>query len=263
MLAAPRDHGPMAIVRRDFIRTTSRATAGAAATGSGVSASLAALQAGSITGPDVAWRLASSFPPSSDLLHGAALRISEQVEKLTDGHFTIEVYAAGEIVPSFSVMDAVMQGTVQCGLSPGYFYIGKHPALAFDTAIPFGLTTRQQMAWLYHAGGLEAVNAVYADFGIVCIPAVASPGQMGGWFREPIESLRDLSGLRFRIPGFGGEVMSRLGVTVQVLAAAEIYPALERGAIDATEWVGPYDDEKLGLHQIAKNYYYPGFWEPG
>lgn len=243
----------MTTSRRGFVGSLP-ATAGAA---------MGALQEGTISGPEVSWRLASSFPPSSDLLHGAAVRIGDQVERLSGGNFTIRVYAAGEIVPPFSVMDAVMQGTVQCGLSPGYFYIGKHPALAFDTAIPFGLSTRQQVAWLHRAGGLELVNSVYADFGIVSIPAISSPGQMGGWFREPIESLADLAGLRFRIPGFGGEIMARLGVTVQVLAATEIYPALERGAIDATEWVGPYDDEKLGLYQIAQNYYQPGWWEPG
>jgi|TARA_B110000196_G_scaffold283486_1_gene265437 TRAP-type mannitol/chloroaromatic compound transport system substrate-binding protein len=217
----------------------------------------------SVTGPSVSWRLASSFPPSADLLHGAALRIGARVEAMTDGNFTIRTYAAGELLPSLQVMDGVMQGTVQCGLSPGYFYIGKHPALAFDTAIPFGLNTRQQVSWLHHGGGLDLVNSVYADFGVRSIIAIASPAQMGGWFREPIGDLADLAGLRMRIPGFGGEIMSRLGVTVQVLAGAEIYPALERGAIDATEWVGPYDDEKLGLHQIAKHYYYPGWWEPG
>jgi len=214
-------------------------------------------------GPSVSWRLASSFPQSSDILHGGALRVGETVSRITGGRFTIRTYAAGELVPPFQVMDAVMQGTVQCGLSPGYFYVGKHPALAFDTTIPFGLTTRQRLAWLYHAGGLELLNGIYGDFGITMIPTIANPGQMGGWFREPIGSLADLSGLRFRIPVVGGEIMARLGVTVQALATAEIYPALERGAIDATEWVGPYDDEKLGLHQIAKNYYYPGWWEPG
>lgn len=219
--------------------------------------------AAEVSGPRVEWRLASSFPPSADLLHGAALRIAERVSQLTNGRFTIRAYAAGEVLPPLQVMDGVMQGTVHCGLSPGYFYVGKHPALAFDTAIPFGLTTRQQVSWLHHGGGLDLINSVYADFGIVSIPAIASPGQMGGWFRDPIESLADLAGVRFRIPGVGGEIMSRLGVTVQVLSGAEIYPALERGAIDATEWVGPYDDEKLGLYRIASNYYYPGWWEPG
>lgn len=220
-------------------------------------------QASFVTGPDVEWRLASSFPPSADLLHGAAIRVSERVAAMTDGHFAIRAYAAGEIVPPLQVMDAVMQGTVQCGLSPGYFYVGKHPALAFDTAIPFGLNTRQQVSWLLHGGGLDLINSVYADFGVRSLLTIASPAQMGGWFREPVDSLADLAGLRFRIPGVGGEIMARLGVTVQVLAGSEIYPALERGAIDATDWVGPYDDEKLGLHQIAKHYYYPGWWEPG
>lgn len=234
--------------RRDFIR---------------MAASVVAPLPQAVSGPTVTWRLASSFPPSADLLHGAALRVGARVSEMTGGGFTIRAYAAGELVPPLQVMDAVMQGTVQCGLSPGYFYVGKHPALAFDTAIPFGLDTRQQLSWLYHGGGLDLVNGVYADFGVHCIPAIASPGQMGGWYREPIGSLSDLAGLRFRIPGLGGEIMARLGVTVQVLSGAEIYPALERGAIDATEWVGPYDDEKLGLYRIAKNYYYPGWWEPG
>ena len=243
--------------RREFIRM-----AAAAAAPTVVPAPRTARQA-AVSGPVVRWRLASSFPPSADLLHGAAIRVGERVADMTGGAFTIRPYAAGEVVPSLQVMDAVMQGTVQCGLSPGYFYVGKHPALAFDTAIPFGLTTRQQLSWLYHGGGLELVNSVYGDFGIHCIPTIASPGQMGGWYREPIEGLADLAGLRFRIPGVGGEIMARLGVTVQVLSGAEIYPALERGAIDATEWVGPYDDEKLGLYRIAKNYYLPGWWEPG
>ncbi|MGB1840820.1 MAG: TRAP transporter substrate-binding protein [Longimicrobiales bacterium] len=224
---------------------------------------LRAYQDGGVSGPRVEWRLASSFPPSADLLHGAALRIGRRVSEMTGGAFTIRSYAAGELVPPLQVMDAVMQGTVQAGLSPGYFYIGKHPALAFDTGVPFGLTTRQQLSWLWHGGGLDLLNDVWGQFGLRCLTAIASPGQMGGWFREPIESLRDLAGLRFRIPGIGGEIMTRLGVTVQVLSGSEIYPALERGAIDATEWVGPYDDEKLGLHQIAKHYYYPGWWEPG
>ncbi|MEM7416994.1 MAG: ABC transporter substrate-binding protein, partial [Gemmatimonadota bacterium] len=223
----------------------------------------AALPRQSVSGPEVEWRLASSFPPSAPLLHGASTQIAERVSAMTGGSFTIRVYAAGEVVPPLQVMDGVMQGTVHCGLSPGYFYIGKHPALAFDTAIPFGLNTRQQISWLHHGGGLELINSVYADFGVRNIPAVHSPAQMGGWFREPVGSLADLAGLRMRIPGLGGEIMARLGVTVQVLAGPEIYPALERGAIDATEWVGPYDDEHLGFYQIAKHYYYPGWWEPG
>jgi TRAP-type mannitol/chloroaromatic compound transport system substrate-binding protein len=256
----------MTIKRRDFLRKAGTGAAGAAALGAcgGGGAGEGAGQAeGGIDGPRVSWRMATSYPPSLDLLHGAGIRIAERVSQMTGGNFTIRVYAAGEIVPATSVMDAVQQGTIQCGLTPGYYYIGKSPALAFDTAIPFGLTTRQLYAWMIHAGGLDLINSVYADFGIISYPANSTGGQMGGWFRAPVGSLAELRGLRFRIPGIGGEVMSRLGATVQNIAAAEIYPALERGAIDATEWVGPYDDEKLGFHQIAKHYYYPGWWEPG
>jgi TRAP-type mannitol/chloroaromatic compound transport system substrate-binding protein len=189
--------------------------------------------------------------------------MAERVSALTGGRFRIRVYAAGEVVPALQVMDAVEQGTVDAGYTPGYFYNGKSPALAFDTAVPFGFTAGQQTAWLYHGGGLELLRDVYADFGIVNFPAGNTGAQFGGWFRRPVESLSDLGGLRMRIPGVGGEVMARLGVSVQVLAGADIFPALERGAIDATEWVGPYDDEKLGFHAIAPYYYYPGWWEPG
>lgn len=256
----------MTIKRRDFLKKAGAGAAGVAALGAcapGEGGGEGAAQSGGISGPRVSWRLATSFPPSLDLLHGAGVRVAQRVEALTGGNFTIRVYAAGEIVPALQVMDAVMQGTVQCGVSPGYYYIGKNPALAFDTAIPFGLSTRQQYSWMMHGGGLELLNSIYADFGVISFPCNSTGGQMGGWFREPVNSLAELAGLRFRIPGIGGEIMSRLGVTVQNLGAPEIYPALERGAIDATEWVGPYDDEKLGFYQVAKNYYYPGWWEPG
>jgi TRAP-type mannitol/chloroaromatic compound transport system substrate-binding protein len=256
----------MTIKRRDFLKKAGSGAAGVAALGAcggGEGAAPGAAQGGGLSGPRVNWRLATSFPPSLDLLHGAGVRVAQRVEELTGGLFTMRVYAAGEIVPGLQVMDAVMQGTVQCGISPGYYYIGKNPALAFDTAIPFGLSTRQQYSWMMHGGGLDLINAIYADFGVISFPANSTGGQMGGWFREPVNSLSELAGLRFRIPGIGGEIMARLGVTVQNLQASEIYPALERGAIDATEWVGPYDDEKLGLYQVAKNYYYPGWWEPG
>lgn len=257
----------MSMKRRDFLKKATIGATGAAAltacgggepaTSGGAGVAVAA------AGPRVNWRLATSFPRSLDLIHGAGERIAERVEALTGGQFTMRVYAAGEIVPGLQVMDAVMQGTVHCGLTAGYYYIGKNPALAFDSAVPFGLSSRQQIAWMYHGGGLDLMNSIYADFGVVTFPAVSTGGQMGGWFREPVDSLSDLRGLRMRIPGMGGEIMARLGVTVQVLAGGDIYPALERGAIDATEWVGPYDDEKLGFHQIANNYYYPGWWEPG
>jgi len=161
------------------------------------------------------------------------------------------------------VLGAVQIGTVQIGHSCGYYYTGHNPALAFDTGVPFGLTARQQTAWLRHGGGMELMRELYADFNIINFLGGNTGAQMGGWFRRPVDSLADLRGLKMRIPGLGGEVMSQLGVTVQLLSGGEIYQALERGAIDATEWVGPYDDVKLGFHEIAPYYYYPGWWEPG
>ena len=256
------------IKRRDFIRTAAGGAAAAAgagaltACGEGPAGGPVTAEA-AVQGPEVSWRMATSFPPSLDILHGTAERLAERIEVLTGGRFQIRVYAAGEIVPALQVMDAVQQGTVQAGYTGGYYYIGKNPALAFDSTVPFGLNARQQEAWLWYGGGNELLREVYADFGIVQFPAGNTGAQMGGWFREPVGSLADLQGLRMRIPGIGGEIMTRLGVSVQVLGGPDIYPALERGAIDATEWVGPYDDLKLGFYQIAPNYYLPGWWEPG
>ena len=251
--------------RRDFVKKAAGGTAGvgvlAACGQPGQSA--VAQDGGGIEGPQVSWSLASSYPTALDILHGASERFAERVSALTGGNFQIRVFPQGEIVPGDQVMDAVQQGTVQAGYTASYYYIGKSPALAFDTAVPFGLTARQQAAWIYQGGGLEEIRSVYSDFGIIHFPAANTGAQMGGWFRQPVNSLTDLRGLRFRIPGMGGEIMRRLGVSVTGLQAAEIYPALERGAIDGTEWVGPYDDEKLGFHQVAKNYYMPGWWEPG
>ncbi len=214
------------------------------------------------TRPSVRWRLASSFPRGLDAIYGSAEMLGEITASLTGGRFEIRAYPAGELVPGLQVMDAVQQGTVQVGQSTSYYYTGKNQALAFDAGVPFGMTARQQDAWLNEGGGLEVVRSVFADFGIISFPGGNTGGQMGGWFRREVNSAEDLRGLKMRIPGLGGDVMDRMGVTVQVLAGGDIYPALERGAIDATEWVGPYDDEKLGLHQAAPYYYYPGWWEP-
>ncbi|MEZ4237587.1 MAG: TRAP transporter substrate-binding protein [Myxococcota bacterium] len=216
-----------------------------------------------VTGERVQWRLASSFPRSLDTIYGAAEVMAERVSAMTDGRFTIRVYPAGELVPALQVMDAVQRGTVQVGQTASYYYLGKNPALAFDTCVPFGLTARQQAAWLLEGGGLDLVNERFADFGIVSVPGGNTGVQMGGWFSRPMTSVGDLQGLKIRIPGMGGAVMERLGAAPQTIAGGEIYTALERGAIDATDWVGPYDDEKLGFHKIAKTYHYPGWWEPG
>ncbi len=260
------------IKRRDFIKKSAVGVAGAAGAGTlaacggdggGVELGVSTAEAAAVQGPEISWRLATSFPPSLDILHGGADRLAEKISALTGGRFSIRVYAAGEIVPALQVMDAVMQGTVQCGLTAGYYYIGKHPALAFDSALPFGFNSRQNMAWMYHGGGIELLREIYAQFGVIHFPMSNTGAQMGGWFRDRVDSLADLQGLRMRIPGIGGEIMSRLGVSVQVLGAPDIYPALERGAIDATEWVGAHDDLKLGFYQVAPYYYMPGWWEPG
>lgn len=211
----------------------------------------------------IRWRLASSFPRALDTIFGAAETFSKQLETMSGGMFSVRIYPAGELVPGLQVMDAVQQGTVQMGHTASYYYTGKHPAFAFDASVPFGLTARQQTAWLAEAGGAEVLAPLFADFNIVSFLGGNTGVQMGGWYRREIHSPEDLKGLKIRIPGLGGEVMSRLGATVQVLAGGDIYPALERGAIDATEWIGPYDDEKLGFAKVAKYYYYPGFWEPG
>ncbi|WP_199247458.1 TRAP transporter substrate-binding protein [[Phormidium] sp. ETS-05] len=213
--------------------------------------------------PQVRWKMAASWPKSLETIFGGAQTVCQRVADMTDGKFTITPYAAGEIVGGLEVMDAVQAGSVQCGHTASYYYIGKNPVLGFATAVPFGLNAQQQNAWLYHGGGLEAIHKVYADFGIINFPAGNTGTQMGGWFKREIKSLADLKGLKMRIPGLGGEVMTKLGVNVQAIPGGEVYLALERGAIDAAEWVGPYDDEKLGLNKAAPFYYYPGWWEPG
>ena len=215
------------------------------------------------SGPTLRWRMVTSWPKSLDILFGGAELICRQVDAMTDGRFIITPYEAGEIVPGFGVLDAVAEGTVECGHSASYYYFDKQPALAFGTNVPFGLSAEQQNAWLYYGGGSEIVNELYADFGITSIPAGNTGVQMGGWFRRKINTVADLNGLKMRIPGLGSEVMTRLGVQVQVLPANEIVAALFKGDIDAVEWNNPYDDETMGLPEAASYCYYPGWWEPG
>ncbi|MEW9900699.1 TRAP transporter substrate-binding protein [Chitinivorax sp. PXF-14] len=213
--------------------------------------------------PQIKWRLASSFPKSLDTIFGAAETLASRVSQLTEGRFQIRVFAGGEIVPGLQVLDAVQQGTVECGHSASYYYVGKNKAFAFDTSLPFGLTARQQNAWMYFGGGLQLMREFFKEYNIIQFPGGNTGTQMGGWFRNEIKSMADLKGLKIRIPGFGGEIFSRLGAVPQTIAGGDIYPALEKGTIDAAEWVGPYDDEKLGFYKVAKHYYYPGWWEPG
>ncbi|MFZ5483593.1 MAG: TRAP transporter substrate-binding protein [Pseudomonadota bacterium] len=246
--------------RRDFL---TGASAGLAA--SALAACGGKQEAAPATGelPTVRWRLASSYPKSLDTIYGAAEVMAKRVEAITQGRFQIRVYAGGDIVPGLQVLDAVQQGTVECGHSASYYYVGKNMAFAFDCAVPFGLSARQQNAWMYHGGGLELTRALFKDYNILNFPGGNTGVQMGGWFRKEIKSLADLNGLKMRIPGIGGQILAKLGAVPQTLAGGDIYPALERGAIDAAEWVGPYDDEKLGFAKIAKHYYYPGWWEGG
>jgi len=214
------------------------------------------------TAPTIRWRMTSSFPKSLETIYGGGELFAERVSKLTDGKFTIRVFAAGDLVPAFQALDAVQQGTVELCHTATYYYVGKDFTMGFGTALPFGLTTRQQNAWMYHGGGIDTLNAFFKDYNTIAFPAGNTGAQMGGWFRNEVKTLDDLKGLKMRIPGLGGQVMARLGAIPQALPGGDIYPALERGAIDATEWIGPYDDEKLGFYKIAKHYYYPGWWEP-
>ena len=213
--------------------------------------------------PDIRWRCVSSFPKSLDTLFGAAETMSKAVSDATDGKFQIRPFAAGEIVPGLQVADAVQNGTVECGHTAAYYYVGKDPTFGFDCAVPFGPNARQQDAWMLHGGGRQLMNEFYKDYNIHSIACGNTGAQMGGWFRKEIKSLEDLKGLKFRVSGFAGLVLQKLGVVPQQLAGGDIYPALEKGTIDAAEWVGPYDDQKLGFNKVAQHYYYPGWWEGG
>ncbi|MBD2448271.1 TRAP transporter substrate-binding protein [Nostoc sp. FACHB-152] len=245
--------------RREILNNAAIATATTALVSCTRTGTSPSLQAGL---PNIRWRMATSWPKSLGTFIGAET-VAKRVAEMTNGRFKITPFAAGELVPGLQVLDAVQAGTVECGHTSSYYYIGKSPALAFATAVPFGLNAQQQYAWLYQGGGLAAIQKIYSNFNVINFPAGSTGAQMGGWFKKEIKSVADLKGLKMRIPGLGGQVMSRLGVNVQVLPGGEIYLALDRGAIDAAEWVGPYDDEKLGLNKAAQFYYYPGWWEPG
>jgi TRAP-type mannitol/chloroaromatic compound transport system substrate-binding protein len=240
--------------RRKFLRT-----AGVGAT-VGASAALAA-PAIAQQAPELNWRLTSSFPKSLDTLYGGAERFARIVAEATDNKFQIRVFAAGEIVPGLQVLDAVQNGTVEMGQTANYYFFGKDPTFALATVVPFGLNTRQMNAWLTQGGGEQMLNDFFKGYNVYGIAAGNTTAQMGGWFRKEIKSLDDLKGLKMRIAGLAGDVMTKLGVVPQQIAGGDIYPALEKGTVDAAEWVGPYDDQKLGFVKVAPYYYYPGWWE--
>src|SRR5215207_3093405 len=213
--------------------------------------------------PEVRWRCASSFPRSLDTIYGAAEHVARRCAAMTDGKFQIRIFQAGELVPGLQVADAVQGGTVECAHTASYYFTGKDPTFAFDATIPFGMNTRQLNAWLYAGGGREALKPFFEGFNTVSIPCGNTGAQMGGWFRKEIKGVGDLNGLKMRIAGIAGQVFAKLGVVPQQIAGGDIYPALEKGTIDAAEWIGPYDDEKLGFQRVAPFYYYPGWWEGG
>jgi TRAP-type mannitol/chloroaromatic compound transport system substrate-binding protein len=210
---------------------------------------------------EVRWRLASSFPKNLDTLYGAAEYMAKLVSDMSGGKFQIRVFGPGEVVPPLAVVDAVQENTVEMAHTASYYFVGKDPTFAFDASVPFGLNSRQMNAWLYHGGGRVLMNEFFRDYNIYAIPCGNTGAQMGGWFRKEIKTVNDLKGLKYRIGGFAGNILTKLGVVPQQLAGGDIYPALEKGTIDAAEWVGPYDDEKLGFNKVAPYYYYPGWWE--
>jgi TRAP-type mannitol/chloroaromatic compound transport system substrate-binding protein len=211
--------------------------------------------------PEIRWRLASSFPRSLDTIWGAGEHVAKRVAALTDNKFQIRAFPAGELVPGLQVADAVQNGTVECAHTASYYFVGKDPTFAFDGAVPFGLNMRQTNAWLQQGGGRDVLREFFAGYNIVSIPAGNTGAQMGGWFRKEVKTVADLNGLKMRIGGFAGNVMQKLGVVPQQIAGGDIYPALEKGTVDAAEWIGPYDDEKLGFNRVAPFYYFPGWWE--
>ena len=238
--------------RRSFIASGGLGLAGAAAL---------AAPAIAQSQPELKWRMAASWPKSLDTVFGGAEQLAARVAEATDNKFQIRVFAGGEIVPALQVLDAVQKNTVEMGHTASYYYVGKDPTFAIDCTIPFGMNARQMNAWMTHGGGTALLRNFFKDYNVYNIPAGNTGAQMGGWFRKEIKTVADVSGVKMRIAGLAGAVFGKLGLVAQQIAGGDIYPALEKGTIDAAEWVGPYDDEKLGFYKVAKYYYYPGWWE--
>jgi TRAP-type mannitol/chloroaromatic compound transport system substrate-binding protein len=240
--------------RRDFIKVTGLGVAGAATI---------AAPAIAQSMPEIKWRMPTSWPKSLDTLYGGAEMMTKYVAEATDNKFQLQPFAAGEIVPGLQVLDAVQNGTVEIGHTASYYYFGKDPTFAFGSSVPFGPNQRLNQAWYMLGGGKELLNDFYKKYNVTSLLAGNTGCQMGGWFRKEIKTVDDFKGLKFRIGGLAGRVVQKLGAVPQQIAGGDIYPALEKGTIDAAEWVGPYDDEKLGFVKIAQHYYYPGWWEGG
>jgi TRAP-type mannitol/chloroaromatic compound transport system substrate-binding protein len=238
--------------RRSFVKNAGMAGILAA----GVAPAVHAQQA-------IRWRLASSFPKSLDTIYGAAEVFAKAVLDMSGGKFEISTHAGGELVPPLGVLDAAQTGTVEVAHTAPYYYFGKDETFALGCAVPFGMNSRQMTAWMYEGNGMKLMREFYAGYNVINFPAGNTGAQMGGWFRNEIKSVADVKGLKFRIGGFGGKVFAKLGVVPQNIPGGDIYQALEKGTIDAAEWIGPYDDLKLGFNKVAPHYYYPGWWEGG
>lgn len=258
--------------RRSFLKKAGAGIAVGAAAGMaacGKSEQAAAPAAGAAapavhTGlPAVQWRMTSSFPKSIDTLYGSSELLANRLREITGGKFDIRIFPAGEIVPGLQALDAVQQGTVEMCHSCSYYYVGKDKAFAFGTAVPFGMNARQMDAWIIGGGGQALLDEFYSNYNVYSFLGGNTGVQMGGWYRKEINRLEDIPGLKIRIAGIGGEILARMGAIPQQIAGTDIYPSLEKGTIDAAEWVAPYDDEKLGFYKVAPYYYSPGFWEPG
>ena len=231
--------------------------------GVGLAAGAVALPALAQNAPTIKWRMASSFPKSLDTLHGSGEYLVKRVAEMSGGKLQIQLFAAGELVPGPGVHDAVKDNTVEMGFTCSYYYFGKDPTYCIDTAIPFGMNSRQTDAWYRQGNGTKLMAEFFAKSNIVSFPSGNTGVQMGGWFRKEIKTVADLKGLKMRIAGLAGAVLAKVGVVTQQISGADIYPSLEKGTIDAAEWVGPYDDQKMGFNKVAKFYYYPGWWEGG
>jgi TRAP-type mannitol/chloroaromatic compound transport system substrate-binding protein len=255
--------------RRDFLIGLGAGAVGGAAVTAGIASrgkeSASVSYPGQPTGAAARfnWRLVTSWPPDYPGAHEGLKRLAADLGEISGGRLNIQVYGAGELVAGLEVFDAVSQGTVEMAHSASYYWAGKIPATQFFCAVPFGMIAQEQNSWFYNGGGIELWREIYARSNMTVFPAGNTGTQMGGWFRKEIRNADDFKGLKMRIPGLGGKVVAAVGATVVLLAASEIFPALERGVIDAAEWVGPYVDRRLGLHQAAKYYYYPGWHEPG
>jgi TRAP-type mannitol/chloroaromatic compound transport system substrate-binding protein len=241
--------------RRDFLKKAGLGAAAVAATAVNAPAVLAQKK--------YSWKMVTTWPPGLPVLQEGCERLAKRVGEMTDGRIQIQVFAAGELVPAMESFQAVSDGTVEVGSGAAYYWAGKEPATQWFSAVPFGMNAQGMAAWFHGGDGLKLWEETYAPFNLVPRPAGSTGVQMGGWFNKKINTIDDFKGLKMRIPGLGGKVVAKAGGTVVLTPGGEIFTNLERGVIDATEWVGPYHDLRLGLYQAAKYYYYPGFHEPG